>query len=142
MKTIERLEKEHEYIERELVEIETLEEEINIPNLAHTFKKLHKLWDEHENKEEKLFSVLKKEEIVMPVKKMRLEHKKLKKYKDAIYRAINSGSEEEIRKVLNKDVPIILKELRKHIADEDEVLYRITLELLTPEEIKKLDKII
>jgi hypothetical protein len=139
---IEQLKEEHKDIERELVELETLEEEINIPNLVHTFKKLHKLWDDHENKEEKIFSVLKREEIIVPVKKMQLEHKKLRRHKDAIYKAVNSGSEAEIRKVLNNDIPIILKELRKHIADEDEVLYRTTLELLTPKDIKELEKII
>ncbi len=50
MNPIELLKQEHEQIERELIELETIEEEPNIPNLTHTFKKLHKLWDEHGKK--------------------------------------------------------------------------------------------
>ncbi len=81
---------------------------------------------------------MKKDKIEVPVKKMMLEHKNLREHKDAVYNAINSGSEFEIKSVLRNNVPIILSELRKHIADEDEVLYRLTLELFTTEELKEL----
>ncbi len=140
MNPIDLLKEEHEDIERELIELETMKEdsEINLPNLAHTFKKLHVLWDGHEKREEKLFKVLKKDEIIVPVKKMMLEHQKLAKHKDAIYDAIDSGSEAKMKKVFDENVPVILTELRAHIADEDEVLYRITSQLFTTEEIKEL----
>jgi DUF438 domain-containing protein len=140
MNPIDLLKEEHEQIERELLELETIEEEPNFSNLAHTFKKLHKIWDMHEKKEEKFFKVLKKDKIVIPVKKMMLEHDALRKHKDAIYNAIKSGSEHKLFSALRENVPIVLDKLRKHIADEDEVLYRLTLELFTGEELKELEK--
>jgi len=90
-------------------------------------------------KEEKIFKILEHEQIIIPVKKMILEHKKLKQHKDAVYHAINSGSEIDIKNALKNNVPVILKELRLHMTDEDEVLYRITSELFTTEELKELD---
>jgi len=140
MNPIDFMKKEHEDIERELIELETMSEdaEINLSNLAHTFKKLHTLWDGHEKREEKLFRLLKKDDIVIPVKKMLLEHQKLAKHKDAVYNALNSGSEIKIKTALNENVPAILTELRSHIADEDEVLYRLTSELFTLKELEEL----
>jgi uncharacterized protein len=140
MNPIELLKQEHEQIERELLELEIIQEEPNLSNLTHTFKKLHEIWDRHEKKEEKLFKVLKKDKIVVPVKKMMLEHDALRKHKDAIYNAIKSGSEHEIKSVLKNNIPIILDKLRSHIADEDEILYRLTLQLFTSAELKELEK--
>ena len=54
-------------IAEEFDKIETIEEEPNIPNLIHTFRKLHELLDFHEKKEEKLFSILKKDQIIKTV---------------------------------------------------------------------------
>ena len=60
MNPLEQLKKEHEDIERELIELETIIEEeiINYPNLLHVFKNLCEIWDIHEEKEEKIFPVL------------------------------------------------------------------------------------
>jgi hypothetical protein len=142
MNPIDLLKKEHEEIERELLELETMhqDEEVNMPNLFHTFKKLHRMWDEHEKKEEKLFEVLEHDQIIIPVKKMLMEHQKLRKHKNATYSAINSGSEAEIKKALSENVPFILNKLRNHIADEDEVLYTLTLELFTKQKLDELNK--
>ncbi len=56
---IEMLKQEHEDIERELLEIEAIaeDENINYPNLVHVTGKLCKIWDEHEEKEEKIFPI-------------------------------------------------------------------------------------
>jgi len=142
MNPIDKLKKEHENIERELLELETIMEDmgegINYPNLVHVFKKLCYIWDEHEENEEKIFPILEKEKIKVPVEKMLFEHKELKKYKKKILNAINSGSEYEIKKALEDNCEIIIKKLREHISDEDEVLYTITLEEFTPEELQEL----
>lgn len=142
MNSIEKLKQEHVEIERELFELESImqEEIINYPNLIHVFKKLCKIWNEHEEKEEKIFSILKHERIIFPVEKMLFEHKELNPYRKAIEKAIESRSEFEIKKVLNNQGKIIIEKLRKHIKDEDEILYRITPEIFTPEELKELLK--
>ncbi len=96
------------------------------------------MWNEHEEKEEKLFSVLEKGQIKVLVKKMLFEHKVLRPHKEAMMKAVNSGSELEMKKALNDNAVVIIKNLREHITDEDEVLYRITLQLFTNEELKEI----
>jgi|SRR3989344_5387889 len=51
MNPIEKIKQEHEDIERELLELETISQEaiINYPNLLHVFNKLHDAWNQHEN---------------------------------------------------------------------------------------------
>jgi len=137
---IETLEQEHEDIERELIELEEImqSEEVNYPNLIHVFNGLCKIWDEHEKKEEKIFPVLKKEKIKMPVYTMMCEHKDLRGHRKAILESMNSGSEIKIKKALEEHGKIMITKLRKHINDEDEVLYRIVLDEFTPEELKQI----
>jgi len=76
MNAIKMLEEEHRNIERELLELEAImeAEEINYSNLNHVFERLHNLWNSHEEKEAKIFQILKNEEIKMPVDKMMFEH--------------------------------------------------------------------
>ena len=142
MNPIEILEQEHRDIERELLELEAIRESeiVNIPNLCHVCKKLHNLWDSHEEKEEKIFPILKKERILIPVKEMLFEHRFLHPHKEAVDKAINSGSEAEIKNALYTHVPIIIRKLREHINKEDEVLYTIALSEFTSEELAELWK--
>lgn len=140
MNPIELLKQEHRDIERELIELESIikEEVINYPNLVHVIKKLCEIWDEHEQKEEKIFPIMEKEKIKIPVYTMLCEHRDLKGHKDAIKDAIESGSEFKLKKALNEHGKIIITKLRKHINDEDEVLYTITLQEFTPKELEEL----
>lgn len=142
MNFIRALKKEHEQIERELIELETIidSKEINYPNLIHVYKRLHDFWNAHEKKEEEIFKILKHEKIIMPVKKIFFEHGELTPHKKALLDAINSGSEEKIKEVLDGSGRVILGKLRTHINFEDEILYRITLEQFTDEEITKAEK--
>lgn len=139
MDFIEDLKQEHEIIERELLELETVSsfKEINLNNLVHVLSQLFPLWDSHEEKEEKFFLVLKSQKFVIPVKKMLFEHKELRVYKDSIKNAINSGNNSSIRYVMEKQMPVMIKKLRSHIREEDEILYRIPI---TEEENKKIRK--
>lgn len=143
MERIENLKLEHEDIERELLELETImeSEEINYANLVHVFKKLLGVWDLHEAKEEELFRLIYIDQIKMPIEQMRLDHKALKGHKDAILRAMNSGNDFEIKKALHVDGRIIIEKLRKHINDEDDILYSVVLDEL-PEDsvVGKMDK--
>jgi len=140
----EKLEEEHRAIEQELLEIEEIANngEINYPNFIHTFKKLREVWDKHELKEEKIFPILKKEKIIMPVKTMLLEHGELKKHKEAVTQAISSGSEPVLKQALLTHGKIIIQKLREHINKEDEVLYTMAMEELTPKEIEDIEKIL
>lgn len=144
MNCVEILKKEHVDIERELLEFETImnSEEINYSNLIHTFKKLHDIWNEHENKEEKVFPILEKERIKIPVHRMLFEHKDLKTHKKAIIDAISSGNEGKIREMLGIHGKKIIDKLREHIKFEDEILYTIALEEFNDEELKELEKAI
>ena len=49
-----------------------------------------------------------------------------------------SASKKKLKKVLEENCEIIIKKLREHIKDEDEVLYTIALSELTPAELQQL----
>ena len=140
MNPIDILTDEHEQIKRELIELETIADSdiINYPNLIHVVKKLCTIWNEHEEKEERLFPILEKERIKIPVEKMLCEHKELRKHKEEIQKAINSGSEIQMKNTLEISGKIIINKLKKHIDDEDSILYTITMEEFTPKEIEEL----
>ncbi|MBR9705687.1 hypothetical protein GOV14_01505 [Candidatus Pacearchaeota archaeon] len=142
MNQIEILKDEHEIIERELIELDEIieSEDINYPNLLHVLKNLIKIWDPHEKREESVFKILEKENIKIPVEQMFFGHKKLKKHKDAIIKAIEAGSDYKLKKALHEHGTVISKELREHINFEDEILYTIALEEFTPEELVQLCK--
>lgn len=142
MNPVEEIKKEHEDIERELLELEEISNGnvINYSNLVHVLTNLYNVWDNHEKKEDKIFPILeKKEKLVIPVKEMLFQHKELKPSKNAIEKAINSGSEFEIRKALNNHVGIIIKKLREHYREEDEVLYTLALNEIDEEDIKVME---
>jgi hemerythrin-like domain-containing protein len=94
MSFIKKLKQEHEQIERELLELETIinSPTINYPNLIHVYKRLHDFWNKHELTEEKIFPIFKHENIVVPVKKMIFEHGELRPLKEALINAMNSGA--------------------------------------------------
>ncbi len=142
MDLIEELKQDHADIERELIELEEIIqcEEINYSNLLHIYKRLIKLWDSHEEKEENIFPLLEKEEIKIPVETMMFAHRTLRPHKEAIKNAINSGSEFELKRALNEDGLEIIKNLREHMNKEDEILFRITLDLFSPDELKELSE--
>lgn len=145
MNPLEKLQSEHEEIEQELKELETIMEEevINYSNLLHTFKKLHKIWNSHESKEEKVFAIMRKEKIIMPVKTMLMEHVALKPHKLAVENAIKAGSEQELHNAMNLHGKVIIQKLREHINSEDEVLYTVAIEQeLTPEEVRQIETIV
>ncbi|MCF7910528.1 hemerythrin domain-containing protein [Candidatus Pacearchaeota archaeon] len=131
MNIIEELKSEHEEIERELIELDEIvdarNEKINYPNLIHVFRKLKKFWDEHEEKEEKLFSILESENMKIPIEKLKFEHKLLRPHKERVKEAINSGSEAKMKKALEDNCTVIVKQLREHIDEEEDILFSLIL---------------
>lgn len=141
MDFIEELKNEHEEIEREFIELESImeDEDINYSNFAHVFKRLCELWDEHELKEEKIFPVMKKEQIIIPVKTMMTQHRDLKLHKIAIDEAIYSGSQVEMKKALDEHVKVMIEKFRGHINTEENILFAITIEIFSPEEMDEIE---
>jgi len=140
MDPLEILKKEHEAVERELIELETImdEEVVNYPNLIHVFRKLHVIWNAHEIREEKLFEILEKRGFPFPFKKMLFEHKELNLPRSEIVRAIQSGSEFETKKALDFHGRKLLKKLRKHHSVEEDIIYALPIEF-SNEELKELE---
>ena len=140
MNPLEALKDEHRKIEMELMELEAVmeAEPINYPNLIHSFKKLESLWDVHEAEEEKIFGVMERENIRIPVEIITWEHKDLKKHKQGIKEAISSRDESKIKESFEKDLKIIILKIRDHINKEDEILYTAFLAEFTPEELEEM----
>jgi hypothetical protein len=124
---IEIVKKEHEQMERELLELNFIieGETINYSNMVHTFVKIKEMWDIHEKRVEKVFNELVKKEIKIPIKQILFEHGKLNQYYTKIKNAINSGSEPKIKKTLNTTGKELIKTLKDHITFEDEIIYTL-----------------
>ena len=140
MNPIKVLRDEHEAIKVELAELEFImgdagcaafksEEKhvINYSNLIHTFWKLCKLWENHEEMEEEIFKVMDEEGFAIPIESISLEHESLRGRVKRITEAINSGSDFEVRRVLCKEMREFVDVLRKHAEDEEDVLSGVLL---------------
>lgn len=145
MQIIEKLQQQHEDIEREILELETIIQdsvkELNLPNFLHTLNSLYKIWDRHEKMEEKVFAIFEREKIKAPVETMLMDHIALKPHKEKIENALKSSENSALIKTLHTDLEIILAKLRAHIKLEDEIFYTIFPEEFTDEEIKQLEEI-
>jgi len=140
MNPINVLKREHEDIERELFELESIMEDeiINYSNLIHTFEKLCRLWDSHEREEEEIFAVMEKEQIRVPVYTMTCEHRDIRGHITRFKAAINSGSDFKIKDSLGKDIRVLVDKIREHMNQEDEILYTIALSEFSDEELKEM----
>lgn len=146
MKAVQELLEEHDEIERNLGELEEVINElkyegiVNFPNLLHTVKTLHGIWDRHEAKEDKIFPIFRKERIRIPVKTMMFEHGLLKTHNDKIKEAI--GSNHNLKEVLEKHGHDLIYLLRNHMKREEDILMTITDNELTNEEIVEINHIL
>ena len=141
MNIVEELKKEHEEIERELIELDEIinSETINYPNLVHTFTRLHEIWNAHERKEEVLFLFIEElTNVEIPVERMMFEHEELREHKNALKDSINSGNNEKVQNALQENGKILILKLRNHINFEDEFLYRIDLPELDVDKEREL----
>ncbi len=127
MPYIQQLKKDHLQIEQDLKELETImgSSVINYPNLIHTIREIGVSWDKHEEKEEVFFHELQKKGFPVTVKKLVFEHGKLKKNREALIRAINTGSEQKIKAALQSEGRKLIESVRKHMAAEDWILYAL-----------------
>lgn len=118
---IEKLKEEHEWLEQELQELETImsSELINYSNLVHVLKKLSYMLDEHIAKEHKLFAVLEKRKIKTTLQNLLDDKAKLKKYHEFLMKALLSGSDFKIRSALNAEGHALVSKLRNHIEEQE-----------------------
>jgi len=141
LKPIEKILKEHEQIERELIELETImdEETINYPNLIHTLRRLTDLWEKHEKKEDIIFPFIeRKNSLKIPVEKALSEHEDFRVHRKAILEAMEKG-EYETKKKLEKEGRELISNLREHMNMEDEMLYTLSkYQSLEGEEVKHI----
>jgi iron-sulfur cluster repair protein YtfE (RIC family) len=132
MNPVEELIKEHEEVERELLELEeiTNAKVVNYPNLIHVLTKINLMWDKHENKEDEVFPILEKKGFDIPIEKILCDHKDLNIHFKIISKAINSGNESETKQALLYNGKKIIKKLREHKDFEDEILFTLPKSLI------------
>jgi len=115
--------KEHNEINIELNELDTIieEDEINYSNLVHIFNKVEKLWNIHEEKEDEFFNKLKEKGVNLDVNKLLFQHEELRGFRKVIKNAIKSGSEFEIKVAMDTDLKMLIDKLRKHMKEEEKI---------------------
>lgn len=132
LNTVEELKKEHEFIEQTIDEIEVAvsAEAVNYSNLVHCFRQLIEKWDAHEIKEEDLFRKLKEKNYRIPFRKLLFDHGRLARQKNIISRAISSGNEFRIKAILESVGKKMSENLKAHINEENEIIYRLPADIL------------
>lgn len=136
--------KDHEKIEIELSELDFIidGDEVNYPNLVHTFWKTCEIWNSHEMKEEEIFEVMKDENFEIPIDILLLEHESLRGRIEKITKAINSGSDFEVRKVLRVEMREFVDILRVHLKREEDALSGVLSDNFSEEGLDKIGVIV
>lgn len=128
------LRKEHEAIERELLELETLledfdeGEEFNHTNCAHVLKKLFSVWDSHETKERMFFDNLNRKSesrSEIPINTLHFNNPELSGHKKVLTYAINSGDISKLKTSLDTDGRMLMEKLRRDIKKDSELYDKI-----------------
>ncbi|MDP7078467.1 MAG: DUF438 domain-containing protein [Candidatus Undinarchaeales archaeon] len=91
----------------------------------------------HEREEEALFPALEKHDVVEPPNIMRMDHLELRKRKQELYRLAHNPEDLPFDEFKGRIIELgryLSRELEAHIFKEDNILYQIALQLLTPEE--------
>jgi hemerythrin-like domain-containing protein len=114
------------------------EGDINYGNLTRTFWKVCRLWDDHERMEEELFEVMKREGFEIPVEVITVEHVAIRERKDAVERAIGSGSEARVRESFVSDLRELVDIIRAHMEIEEEVLSSVVVEYFSEDGLAEM----
>ena len=95
----------------------------------------------HKREEEVLFPEMEKHDIVEPPEIMKLDHIEFRKRKQALYQVAYNSQDYKFPEFKAKVTELgeyLTKELESHIFKEDNILYQIALQVLTPEEWAKV----
>lgn len=95
----------------------------------------------HQREEEVLFPRMEAHDVVEPPEIMKLDHIEFRKRKQALYQVAHNSADyafPEFKAKVTEYGKYLTKELESHIFKEDNILYQIALQVLTPEEWAKV----
>ena len=127
---------EHEIIERELLELETVMEceDINHANLAHVLRKIYGIWNNHTEKENQFFLSLQQQGIKVPLKNGRY-YNSIQSHLNSLFNSMLSGSENMTRVSLEVHGNALISEIRDRMKDAGWILYALpTIQETIPNE--------
>ena len=120
---------------------EAMQEDLaNLKDIAHDLVEAE---NHHQREEEVLFPALESHDIVEPPSIMRMDHVEFRKRKQELYQLAHNLEDyrsEELRQKIMELGSYLTRELESHIFKEDNILYQIALQVLTPEEWEKIKK--
>ena len=127
MNTLEVLKEEHEMLEREIIELETIMEEeiINYSNLIHVLKKIARIWNSHAEKDEKIFLILEGKGVRTPLHSLWDAKEQFVKYHSQIFKALESGSDYQTREAMTSEGRGFISCLRNHITEQEWIFYAL-----------------
>ncbi len=141
MNPFEILKREYTIIKKYISDLEemTYSVSVNTRDFSFLFRNLCNFWDQHESKEEKVLRVLSEVGLGLSLEKIEFEHGELKRYRDSIIVAIESGDENKIKDVLKKECGEIVDMLRAHTIAAEILLGNISWDKLNKETIEKIE---
>ncbi|MDP2730161.1 MAG: DUF438 domain-containing protein [Dehalococcoidales bacterium] len=97
----------------------------------------------YQREEEVLFPELEKHDIVEPPQIMKMDHVEHRKKRQELYQFFHRPKENDFNEFKEKVTELgeyLARELESHIFKEDNILYQIALQVLSPEEWEKVKK--
>lgn len=97
----------------------------------------------HQREEEVLFPKLEKHDIVEPPQIFRLDHVEFRERKQKLYQLAQNYQDYDFLEFKTKVIELgeyLTRELESHIFKEDNILYQIALQVLSPEEWEEVKK--
>ena len=97
----------------------------------------------HQREEEVLFPKLEKRDITEPPAIMRTDHVEFRKRKQELYKVAHNPRDYDFNEFKKRVIELgeyLAKELEGHIFKEDNILYQIALQVLSPEEWGEVKK--
>lgn len=145
---------EHEIILQNLRELGSLVERLKgIGGFSSMGKDLEKLQDiahhlveaesHYQREEEVLFPELEKHDIVEPPQIMKMDHEEFRKRKGELYQLSHRPREHDFDEFKARAIELgeyLNRELESHIFKENNILYQIALQVLSPEEWERIKK--
>ena len=97
----------------------------------------------HQREEDVLFPELEKQDIVEPPQIMKLDHVEFRERKQELYQMARNSHDYDFTEFKSRVIELgeyLTAELEGHIFKEDNILYQIALQVLSPEQWQKVKK--
>ncbi|HDZ27137.1 hypothetical protein LCGC14_0943040 [marine sediment metagenome] len=145
---------EHQIIQENLKELSSLVEGLRGKNsfksLGEDLEKLREIAhhlveaeSHHQREEDVLFPALESHDIVEPPQIMKMDHEEFRKRKKELYKLAHNPDDYEFKAFKEKVIELgeyLTLELEGHIFKEDNILYQIALQVLSPEEWEEVKR--